>query len=213
MNPSQNQQLFPISESEDDYFTGIAKNGEQVLMGLICPELVAYFFSKYGDLLKRETRTWKYPATVKNYVYDVENKNFKKNLDSQFNEWKNEIGFQPSIIKVKAFFDDQYSVGVEEIPKFLELGQNYSGSFSEWLNSFGETLSDEVDEKFSSEETIEEYKQREKDIKEWVESGSFVFWWFKEYPIIVEKDYKASNEAVFYETKTRHQKINSIKTF
>jgi hypothetical protein len=51
MYPTSNtERIFPIASY--DYFTGVTKNGQQVLMGLLCPELVAFFFSKDGTLVR-----------------------------------------------------------------------------------------------------------------------------------------------------------------
>jgi len=54
--------LFQLKGYEDDFYTGRAGDGCQVLMGLLCPNLVCYFFSSEGVLLAPEVRPWRYPA-------------------------------------------------------------------------------------------------------------------------------------------------------
>lgn len=54
--------LFRIKSYGDDFVTGLSDDGRQVVMGLLCPELVAYFFDQDGRLLGNERRSWLHPA-------------------------------------------------------------------------------------------------------------------------------------------------------
>ncbi|MFO0964158.1 MAG: hypothetical protein U0793_01040 [Gemmataceae bacterium] len=54
--------LFPIQGYGDEFSTGVCADGRQVVMGLLCPHLVAYFFDRKGKLLGDEHRPWNKPA-------------------------------------------------------------------------------------------------------------------------------------------------------
>jgi hypothetical protein len=94
------------------------------LMGLACPELVAFFFSKEGDLLKVERRklTFLKPSgvfvdgeLVEGLVrrYDI----YDPRIVEQIFAWQQEIDFQAAPILVKGFFLDELSIGIETYPR------------------------------------------------------------------------------------------------
>ncbi len=45
-NVHKSERLFPISEYGNDFYTGVTGEGKQVIMGLLCPVLVAFFSQK-----------------------------------------------------------------------------------------------------------------------------------------------------------------------
>ena len=53
---------FPLTGYGDEFVTGACPDGRQVVMGLLCPHLVAYFFDPAGRLLGDEHRPWDHPA-------------------------------------------------------------------------------------------------------------------------------------------------------
>ncbi len=55
-------QKFRIRSYQDDFYAGTCRNGEQVILGLLCPRVVLFRFDVEGALLGREVRDWKLPA-------------------------------------------------------------------------------------------------------------------------------------------------------
>jgi len=150
-------------------------------MGLLFPYLVAYIFSEDGSLFGREVRDCEYlPPNIQNN-FNIYDKVFQENLENQFEAWKNQIGFQPETVKVKVFFDEDFQVGIEEIPEHLKETHEGGSPFKRWLNIVGEISEEEVLDGDWPEETQEEREDREEGLKEWLENGNFVFWWAKDY--------------------------------
>jgi hypothetical protein len=111
--------MYTLNGYTPDFYTGHAHDGRQVLMGLLCPELVAYFFTPDGTLLHREIRPWNYPASRFGddgpyQIYDAE---FSHRLSDQIADWQQEMGFEPKQIRVKEFFDEEHSVGIKTLPE------------------------------------------------------------------------------------------------
>ena len=140
-----------------DFQTGLTKDGRQVVMGLLCPNLVAYFFSADGVLLDPERRLWNYPASRMegNGPFKTHDREFMRRLAKQMAEWKREIGFSSKAIRVEQFFDEEGYVGIEMVPEFL--------ANLDWC------------------EDEEEREETERQRQEWVEQGKFVFYWAKDY--------------------------------
>ncbi|HEY7155408.1 MAG TPA: hypothetical protein VH575_15710 [Gemmataceae bacterium] len=150
--------LFPIRKY--DYATGLCDDGRQVVMGLLCPHLVAYFFDPQGNLLAKESRPWDHPAPTMgaNGPYRIYDTEFQAALDRQLRGWQAEIGFRPGTIRVKAFLDEEEPVGIELLP------EHYRDI-------------DPVAEYPDEEDRREFLKARD----QWVRQGKFVWWWAKDY--------------------------------
>jgi hypothetical protein len=147
--------LFPIKSY--DYLTGVCGDGRQVVMGLLCPHVVAYFFGRNGELLGDEHRDWITPAPwVPTGYYDIYDKKFLAGVADQIREWQRAIEFRKGTIRIRAFFDDRHPVGICELP---------------------EHLSDEEIANCDDNERAELEKSRSK----WIRQGAFVWWWARDY--------------------------------
>lgn len=118
LNEDIEGKLYSLNGYGSDFYTGRIGDGRQALMGLLCPELVTFFFSPDGALIGREARPWDYPAPQFHgdgpyQIYDAE---FRRRLEEQMSGWKSALGFEAQTIGVQAFFDREYYVGVEELP-------------------------------------------------------------------------------------------------
>jgi hypothetical protein len=149
--------LFNIAAHPYDFQTGITSEGRQVLMGLLCPHLVAYFFSPAGDLQEREARAWHYPAPRMkgNGPFQIYDDEFERRLNLQRDEWKQAMGFKESPIRVKEFFDKENSVGIEPLPEHM------------------------LDLSWCEDEEEQQLVEQGRD--EWIAEGKFVFYWAKDY--------------------------------
>jgi hypothetical protein len=152
-----NERLFTIQPG--DFDTGVCSDGRQVVMGLLCPHLVAYFFDLEGNVLGGERRLWERPAErmSNNGPYILHSQGFCEALDRQKQSWKDQLGFQTAAIRLKQFFDSENFVGIEPLPhhyKDLESDKEIEG---------------------------EERQQLEEMRESWMKDGSFVWWWCEEY--------------------------------
>jgi len=71
-------------------------------MGLYCPNLVAIFFDKQGNLLHVQQRVLRFMAEeaergVGSSIYD-------ERIEPELLSWQEELGFQPSTISIHKFF-------------------------------------------------------------------------------------------------------------
>jgi hypothetical protein len=153
--------LFPITSYGDDFVTGVCADGRQVVMGLLCPHVVAYFFDPDGRLVGDEHRPWNHPAPrmgLGDGPYQIYDKPFRAALDTQLREWQESIGYCRGPIRVRAFLDPRHPVGVTPVPDHLDPPED------EWR---------ELDE--------EERQDLEQARAEWLARGQFVWWWAKDY--------------------------------
>lgn len=135
-----------------DSYTGLTASTDQVLMGLLCPNLVALFFDAEGDLLRADQRPVPFFQGVNPpfHIYD-------KRIWPLIEAWQKDLGFQPATIKVNRFFSQDHCVGIEDYP-----------------THFHEALSDPA-------EGEEEKSAVRESLKLWDKDGLFVLWWGKDY--------------------------------
>lgn len=147
------ERLYPINSHESyGFFAGITSDNSQVLMGLFCPNLVAFLFDSEGDLLSVEQHPVDFfqGITLPYNIYD-------EKIPTLIEGWQAEIGFQPATIKVKKFFSQQPYIGIEDYP-----------------SHFGEILSD-------PRECEEEKSDIRESMRLWNEDGQFVLQWGNDY--------------------------------
>lgn len=151
------EQLFQIYPYAGDFHTGRLRDGRQVLLGLLCPELVAYFFDERGHMLTGARRAWRTPATRigGHGPYNIDDPTFCAAIQQQISEWKLELELEEGPIRIAEFFDADLAVGIEVVPGQFDDGQD--------------------------EETPSERVERVAAKSKWVRSGKFVFWWAKDY--------------------------------
>src|SRR5699024_10327296 len=94
---------FPIRNYGDEFLAGRCANGEQALLGLLCPNLVLYRFDADGNLIGREVRPWRYHAEQHQGVYAIYDPVFREHIDQQIADWQAELGFVDGRIEVEAF--------------------------------------------------------------------------------------------------------------
>jgi hypothetical protein len=134
------ERRFRIGSYGDEFAAGYCSNGDQVLMGLLCPELVVYRFTAEGVLRGREARPWTYPAPLVEGCYQIYDPEFQKLVSEQIAAWQDDMGFVDKPIDVCAFFDREREIGVtlpdEDVCDFvLWWGKDY------WMSNTGEVES------------------------------------------------------------------------
>lgn len=143
---------YAVKPDEPYFSAGVRPNGEQVLMGLFCPNLVAFYFDRDGNLLRTEHRPVPFFRDVIP-PYDI----YDGRIRPMIEDWKAEMGFGPATIRVKQFFSDEHYIGIEDYP-----------------SHFGEILGDpEADE--------EEKADVRESMELWDRAGQFVLLWGNDY--------------------------------
>lgn len=153
--------LFPIQNDGHDFFTGVCSDGRQVVMGLLCPALVAYFFDLEGNLVAREERRWSEAAAEAAGAtppYQIFTNEFEALIELQRREWETELGLRAGTIRVKQFFDPELRVGIDLLPEHYR-----DVDIAPWLAD--------------GKEREEFARSRDR----WVAEGKFVWFWGKDY--------------------------------
>lgn len=150
----QNHERRYAIQSHDGYFfyTGFAPNDEQVLMGLFCPNLVAFYFDLEGSLLRCSQRPVPFFQGVAPpyHIYD-------ERIPPLIEAWQKEMGLRLATIKVKKFFSQEHFIGIEDYP-----------------SHFHEILSDPTAD---DEEKADVHESMEL----WDKDGQFVLLWGNDY--------------------------------
>lgn len=156
---------YPI-QSHDAYgfHAGMTADHRQVLIGVTCPYLVAFFFDVEGNFACGQRRkleflqpsgVWVDGELIEGMVrrYDTHDERILQCL----REWQEEIGFNPGVIRVKQFFVQDLVLGIDDYP-----------------SHFDDILEDPDEEEAEQEEARE-------SIREWAATGQFVLYWGHDY--------------------------------
>lgn len=148
------ERVFAIRGEEDIFHTGVTDDGRQILMGMIGPLLVAYYFTPDGRLLGRDTRVLEHHPTRSGGrgLYRTSDPSYREGVRRQLARWQEELGFRPETIHVRAFTGLEGDfVKLEVVPSHLY--------------------------EHGPDETDENRMYREQLISEWEAAGNFVLWW------------------------------------
>lgn len=146
------QRLYAIRPDEGYFFAGVTPNGEQVLMGCFCPNLVVFRFDPEGNLLRSEQRPIPFFQGV-TPPYDIYDERIQPMIDA----WKAEMRFRPATIRVRKFWSDEHCIGIEDYP-----------------SHFHEILAD-------PDEDEEEKADVRESMELWDKDGQFVLQWGNDY--------------------------------
>lgn len=157
------------------FFTGKSRGKQQVLMGLACPNLIAFFFNLDGDLIHVTKRFQEYLVPSSVFVdgkplegivqtFDI----YDPRIPVRLSEWQAEIGFQEQPITVKRFSNAETGIGIGDYP-----------------DHFAEVLSDPN----ASDDEKDNVLQ---SLPEWEADGQFVFWWGNDYWLNANGDVTSS---------------------
>src|SRR5262245_44577771 len=100
------ERRYAIGSDQGYFYAGVTLDNEQVLMGLFCPNLVAFYFDLDGNLLRTDQRQVPFFRNV-TPPYDI----YEERIPPLIEAWKKEMGFRPATIKVKKFFSDEHYIG------------------------------------------------------------------------------------------------------
>jgi hypothetical protein len=147
MEPAH-ERRYAIRPDEGYFSAGVTADGQQVLMGLCCPNLVAFRFDRDGKLVGTEQRPVPFFRGV-TPPYDI----YDERLRPMLQAWKAEMGFRPDTIRVQRFYSDEHGIGIEDYP-----------------SHFHEVLADptaDAEEKADIRESMELWDQDEQFVLLW----------------------------------------------
>lgn len=166
MERISSKRLYNIQNDAVYFHTGRVKNGNQVLMGVLMPELVMVEFDGDGNYLGITTREIpKQFLSVINDIYRIEGYIQSALIEN----WQDEIGLMPGTISVKKFFLPDRWIGIQDLPDH----------FQEILDQ-----PEVYDEEFR--------REIQDEMKQWLDSGNFVFWWGNDYYLNQEGEVESS---------------------
>jgi len=131
---------FPIRSYGEDFLAGRCANGEQALLGLLCPNIVLYRFNGDGNQIGRDVRPWLYPAEQHQGVYNIYEPKFRERLVKQIADWQAELGFVEDRIDVAPFYDEEQGVGIE-LPEKDECAFVFWWAKDYWMDAQGDVES------------------------------------------------------------------------
>ncbi|MEX1041197.1 MAG: hypothetical protein WDZ51_11230 [Pirellulaceae bacterium] len=102
---------YIIQSSQYVFETGVLPDGQQVLVGIQLPELVAVRFSSQGALIGVDVVATDSLGSG-SMVYDQAN--------AELARWKSGVGFQAMAINVQAFFLHDRWIGIEDLPQHYQ---------------------------------------------------------------------------------------------
>ncbi len=137
----EEQTTFLIQTYGHDFFAGHTNSGQQILVGLLCPEVVCFFFTESGALLRKETHPWKNPAPFADGVFNTCDPEFERNLTSQIRQIMSDLGFLDGAISVQRFFDEQSWVGIDMPENPSECDFIFYWAKDYWMDSTGRVIS------------------------------------------------------------------------
>lgn len=179
-NRSRSMKLFTINSYGDEFLTGETNDGRLVLMGLLCPKLVAVFFGSDGryascenyDLTMLPPRigvtgvSWETDKGTESIdgiqpgSYQIYDPAFRKSFVHDLDQFKRLIGFTERAIRVQQFHVDAQGIGIDLLPDHL-------AEFKENPTAVAEDEDDHND--------------LQESLDEWENAGNFVLWWAKDY--------------------------------
>jgi len=149
---------YTLQDNGVRYWTGIAEDGGQVIMGLSIPNILAYVFSPEGNYVQKRVvklsilPSWDASRSV--YRTDA---NFLKSAEEQIAAIRLEMGFAPHSVRIREFYDEEEDVGIKELPS----------DFEEYVRN-------------PSRYSAENRASLDAAIREWNDKGLFVFVWGEE---------------------------------
>jgi hypothetical protein len=108
--------LYPIIGYPDRFFwTGTTSSGQQVLMVIKFPDIVALFFDQEGELQEIIERPLAASTVILAEQVGIREA-FARQTDPTLLSWITEFGFQEGPIEVKRFFLPEYHIGIIDFP-------------------------------------------------------------------------------------------------
>lgn len=136
------------------FHVGRALDGRQFILGPMFSEVLAYVFDPEGHLISRERRTWRAGSDRRQNhtgIYWLFEPGIRNRVEEKVAEWKREIGLLEEPIVIDGFFDAESGVGIEDVPRCLEIDIEDESDFDR--------------------------RERDRERTDWIQAERFIFWW------------------------------------
>jgi hypothetical protein len=163
MRNSAALELYPIINDGYHYYAGQTKEGNQVLMGVQLPDIVAVEFSAAGELLHVLSR--RIALDPPQNTLDLDSSEVREALDAQ----QSELGFVPGTIAVRKFFLPDLWIGIADLPEHYQ---------------------DVIDRPEDYDK--ERLQELQGDIQTWLDGGDFVLYWVEDYYLNAQGELESS---------------------
>lgn len=153
---------FKLSSCGDDFTTGVARDGRQVLMGLLCPHLVVVLFDDQGVYLTTEVHplSQEPPRRENDGPYQIYDEAFRESLMSDIQQQQSTLGIREQTIEVQRFRVEDHCIGLDVLPTHL----------AQFKADPAGTAEDD-----------EDFREMQEELRDWEISGNCVLWWAKDY--------------------------------
>jgi hypothetical protein len=150
---------YPIQNDANYFWTGRDLQNDQVILGLLAPDVVVYHFDGEGKYMRKEVISLAHPPTKEQYtgIYRLDSE-FMTQFSSELDEIKSRVGYRPGAVSIQSFFDPTHHVGL----------MAYPSTYQEFLD---------FPERFSEQQK----KAYGLHLEKWTNDRNFVFCWAEEY--------------------------------
>jgi hypothetical protein len=153
-------ETFTVDSYLDNYLTGTLHSGNQILVGILLPNIWVYTFDSTGVPIGRDRHPLSYLPPKIDDIYKIYSEEARNGLSKCLNDFASSIKLTAGNILIYEFFDDDNYVGITR----------YSSEIENFIDN---------KEEFDEEEQIEMTEQ----LEEWNENGYAVMCWCEEYII------------------------------
>ena len=133
----ESKRMFCLESYDDEFHTGLCADGKQVIMGLLCPYVMAYFFDQDGHFSGASRQMWKEsaPQFGDGGPYKLSDDKFQQAIAEQIDDWKEQLGFRSSVIRIEQFADHEMGAGITDRPEYLRGADQNDEDLLEWNKS------------------------------------------------------------------------------
>src|SRR5262249_3905533 len=112
--------LYPVRNADTYFHAGRAANGQQVLMGLQLPKMIAIFFDQNGKKVRFQQRAYSRPLGTRADGLYVVDDTVEMQMRDDLKQWEAELGFAKGQIKVRRFSLRSHFIGIRDLPSHYE---------------------------------------------------------------------------------------------
>jgi hypothetical protein len=151
---------YPIQSPDAvNFVTGRTKDGQQVIMGVPGPYVLAAFFDAQGNLVRYEVRALRDRDSRPALRLGKPREPDVAELWALVDAWQREIGFTASSVSISKFDVSDLGIGLFDLPRYLQ--------------DVLENPSSIPDEQYRNDCFS--------DLQDWRRDGTFVLYWGNEY--------------------------------
>jgi hypothetical protein len=103
--------LYHLQGDDVDWQTGFTRDGDQLLVIRMFPDVLAIRFTHNGKL-DRIVSVPGFPSSSLGF--------FSEQNEEALREWLSQVGFRPGLIRVRRFFLSEHHVGISDLSSYFQ---------------------------------------------------------------------------------------------